>query len=294
SPEKIPVWKRRYGISDRNIYTYENMHEASNNEDIDVMYIVTPNALHKEHSIKAANAGKHVWCEKPMATTVEDCRKIIAACEDNKVRLMIGYRMQHEPITQTVINWGKTNPYGKINSLSAEAGFRSGGFNTNHWKLYKKLGGGAMFDMGVYPLNAARYATRMEPVAVGATQKIYRDEIFEADEETVFDLTFPNGIKAHCKTSFAENINLLDVQCENGWYKLKPMQSYSGVQGMTSDGKVLSPFSGIQQVKQMDDDALAIINKTPAIVPGEEGLKDIIVVDAIFKSARENGKTISL
>src|SRR5690606_1001927 len=105
---------------------------------------------------------------------------------------------------------------------------------------------------------------------------------------------FPNGIKANCKTSFAANLNTLKVDCENGWYRLKPFQSYTGVQGETSDGKILKPFQGNQQAKQMDEDALAIKNKTAPLVPGEEGMKDIRVVEAIFKSAEESGKRITI
>ncbi len=294
SPEKIPIWQTKYKIKEQNIYNYDTMNELANNDEIDVVYIVTPNALHKQHAIAAANAGKHVWCEKPMATSAEDCQAIIYACKKNKVRLMIGYRMQHEPVTQTIIKWAETKPYGDIKSLEAEAGFRSSGFDPDHWKLFKELGGGSMFDMGVYSLNGARYATGLEPVSVSAQQKIYRTDVFEADEETTFKLEFPGGISADCKTSFAENINKLEVKCQNGNYKVEPMQSYTGVSATTSDGKVLNPFKGNQQAKQMDDDAKAIKDNLAAIVPGEEGLKDIRIVDAIFESAAKGGIIINL
>ncbi|MDE3740437.1 Gfo/Idh/MocA family protein [Maribacter polysaccharolyticus] len=296
SPEKIPIWKRKYGLKDRNIYNYGNMHALANNDEIDVVYIVTPNTLHKPYAVIAAAAGKHVWCEKPMATTVADCQEMINVCAKNKVQLTIGYRMQHEPVTQKIIRWAKEKPYGTITDLYAEAGFRHGGHDRSHWKLYKELGGGAMFDMGVYPLNAVRYATGMEPLAVSATQPNSRPHIFKADETTLFDLEFPEGITAQCKTTFAESINTLKVNCGEGWYQLRPFQSYGGVQGITSDGQRLQPFQGNQQSKQMDDDALAIKNKRPfdVLVPGTEGMKDIKVVEAIFESAAQNGKRMIL
>ena len=147
-------------------------------------------------------------------------------------------------------------------------------------------------DMGVYPLNAVRYATGLEPLAVSAKIENSRPEILTADETTFFNLEFPNGIEAKCKTAFAENINKLKVNCERGWYQLKPMQSYRGVTGETSDGKKFTPFGGNQQAKQMDDNALAIMNRTAPLVPGEEGLKDIRVVEAIFKSASKGGERI--
>ena len=93
SPEKIPVWQKNYGIKDQNVYNYENMHEVADNPDIDVIYIVLPTSMHAQYSIIAANAGKHVWCEKPMAISAKECQSIIDACNKNKVKLSIGYRM---------------------------------------------------------------------------------------------------------------------------------------------------------------------------------------------------------
>lgn len=293
SPEKIPVWQKKYGIKDSNVYNYENMHEMANNNEIDVVYIVLPNTLHKKYAVIGANAGKHVWCEKPMAVTVKECEEIIDVCTKNNVQLTIGYRLQHEPVTQKIMKWSNSKPYGKIKSLKAEAGFYNSAYDPNHWKLHTELGGGAMFDMGVYPLNAVRYATGMEPIAVSAIQEKSR-KVFTADETTIFNLEFPHGITAECKTTFAANINTMEVKCENGWYKVQPLQYYSGVAAETSDGKKLMPFKGNQQAKQMDDDALAILNSTKPIVPGEEGLLDIHVVEAIFESAKHGGKRIQL
>jgi len=294
SPEKVPVWQKKYGIKDSNVYSYENMHTIADNNDIDVVYIVTPNTLHLPYAKIAAAAGKHVWCEKPMATTVAECEEMIAECKKNKVQLTVGYRMQHEPCTQKIIGWASTKPYGAINSVYAEAGFYNSANDPKHWKVNKELGGGAMFDMGVYPLNATRYVTGMEPIAVRATRENTRSEIFSADETTLFNLEFPEGILAECKTTFAANINTLNVDCEKGWYKISPFQAYNGVQGVLSDGTILQPFQGNQQAKQMDEDALAILNKTPneVLVPGEEGLKDIRVVEAIFASAAAAGKRV--
>lgn len=294
SPEKIPVWQEKYKIPDGNIYNYQNMHEIENNDAIDVVYIVLPNALHAEYTIKAAEAGKHVWCEKPMAVTPEECEAMIKACKENKRQLTIGYRMQHEPNTQTIIQYAKDKPYGSIQKIITEAGFK--GFNDkSHWKVRKELGGGAMYDMGVYSINGARYAAQEEPVAVTARHEIDRPEIFdEVDETTYFALEFPTGAVAECKTSFNNNWNLLRVDCDEGWYKLQPMQAYNEVKGETSDGIMLNKPIANQQAKQMDDDAQAILNNTPPIVPGEEGLRDIRILKAIYESAANNSQRIEL
>lgn len=293
SPEKVPQWQSKYGIKDANVYNYENMDSIANNDDIDVIYIVLPTGLHAEYAIKAANAGKHVWCEKPMAKTAQECREIIEACNRNNVKLSIGYRMQHEKNTQTLMKWAETKPFGEIQTLEAAAGYN--GSTITPWKLEKEMGGGAMYDMGVYPLNAARYTTGMEPIAVSATHTTNRPQMFdEVDETTIFRLEFPNGAIANCRTSFGESMNNLEVDCENGWYYLRPFQSYSGVRGEASDGTTLEPMRKNQQAVQMDDDALAIINNQPVLVPGEEGLRDIAILEKIYESAAKDGERITL
>jgi glucose-fructose oxidoreductase len=287
TPEKAKAWQKRYDIPDKNIYNYENIASIANNDSIDVVYVVLPPSMHAEYVIKAANAGKHVWCEKPMAMTAAECKSMIDACNKNKVKLSIGYRMQHEPNTQKIIQFAKEKKYGDIRRVTAAAGYTEN--RTNHWKQKKAMGGGAMYDMGVYALNAARYATGLEPIAVTARQSTNRPEIYrEVDDTMQFKLEFPGGAIAECETSFAKNINALHVTCAKGSYKLEPMQSYSGVRGETSDGILLNATVPNQQARQMDDDALAIINQKAVLVPGEEGMRDIAIVEAIYRSVREN------
>lgn len=292
SPDKIPQWQERYRIPDGNVYNYDNMHEMANNPAIDVVYIVLPTGLHAKYSIIGANAGKHVWCEKPMAMNVAECEAIISACKKNKVQLTIGYRMQHEPNTQRLIAMATEKPYGKIQTITAQAGYRFGG-SDHGWRSDAKLGGGAMYDMGVYPLNAARYTAGEEPVALTARTESTRALYKDVDETTIFSLEFPGGAVAECETSYARSSNLLRAQCERGWYELRPFQSYNGVRGQTSDGQLLNQSIANQQARQMDNDALAILNNSPVLVPGEEGLRDIRLVEAIFKSAKE-GRRITL
>lgn len=292
SPEKIPQWQEKYDIPDANVYDYKNMYQIADNNDIDVIYIVLPNSMHAEYSILAANAGKHVWCEKPMALNVEECQQMIDACRRNKVKLSIGYRLQHEKNNRLMMRWAEKKPYGQIRKINAEAGF----FNRNPgWRTDKEMGGGAMYDMGVYPLNTTRYTVGSEPLAVSATQTSIRKDLFkEVDEIMHFTLEFPNDIIAECHTSFHEGMNNLEVKCRNGDYYLNPFQTYSGVKGGTSDGKILEPMGKNQQAVQMDDDALAILNNEPMMVPGEEGLRDIIVLERIFESAARDGQRLGI
>ncbi len=289
SPEKIPTWQERYGIPDKNVYSYDTMHEIADNPDIDIIYIVVPTGLHAKYAIRAANAGKHVWCEKPMAMNVEECQAIIDACNQNGVKLSIGYRMQHEPNTQTVMGYAQSQPYGPIRSVDARAGYAGPGRGTG-WRFQADMGGGALYDMGVYPINALRYTTGMEPLRVLSAQRRVPNEV---DVTTAFELAFPDGIRGVGKTSVVETMNLLRADCADGWYQLKPMQTYSGVKGRTSDGTLLNKPVNDQQARQMDNDALAILEDRPVRVPGEDGLKDIRIVKAIIEASR-SGQPVNL
>lgn len=293
TPSKIPKWQQKYGIKDRNVYNYENMHSIADNDEIDVLYIVTPSGLHAKYAIKAAETGKHVWCEKPMETSVKRCESIIEAASKNKVQLTIGYRMQHEPNTQKLRTLIQQQELGEILSFEGNAGFR-GNHQPGNWRIDEELGGGAMLDMGVYPLNAARYFIGKEPIAVSAERINTRPNYADVDETMHFELEFTGGAVATCTTSFAKGMNNFSIKGTNGSAEFSPFQSYSGVAGSTSNGISFPPFQGNQQARQMDDDALAILNKKAPLVPGEEGLKDIRVVEAIFKSASQKGKRIQV
>ena len=291
SPEKIPVWQKKYAIPESNVYNYENMHTIADNDDIDVVYIVLPNSMHKEYSLIAADAGKHVWCEKPMALNAAECRAIIDGCRKNKVKLSIGYRMQHEPNTRVIMQMAKDKPYGEIKNIVAGAGFLDRR-ETYHWRQDKSMGGGAMYDIGIYALNAARYVSAQEPVAVTAHSESRRKQYKDVDETMHFTLEFPGGLTAECQGSFAQNLLDLDVECEKGWYRMSPFWTYTGVQGSTSDGRKLNLSIDNEQARQMDDDALAILSGKPVMAPGEEGLRDMTVIDAIYKSASEKKRVV--
>lgn len=295
TPAKAEEWKKKYSIADKNIYNYQNFHQIANNPDIDVIYIVLPPSMHKEYVIKAANAGKHVWCEKPMATSEQECKDMIEACKKNKKLLSIGYRLQHEPNTQEYRRIVKQKLLGNVRSLNCGAGYREN--RTDHWKQKKEMGGGVLYDMGVYSIQGARLGAGMEPIAIlSAKTSTTRPEIYKngLDETTEARLEFPGGVMADIKTSFGENINYLNIMCEKGDIKISPYQSYTGAKGSSPLGEINHDYQvPWQQAKQMDDDAQAIIQGKPLLVPGEEGLKDIRIVEAIYKSAA-GGKQVKL
>ena len=289
TPAKLAAWQQRHHLPDANLYDYRNFDSIANNPDIDVIYIVLPPSMHAEYTIRAAKAGKHVWCEKPMAPSVRDCEAMIKACRDNHVSLAIGYRMRHEPNTQRIMQFCREQKYGKVLRATAEAGYVDP--RKDHWKQKKAMGGGVMGDMGVYPLNALRYGTGLEPVAVTAKASTTRPDIYTEVEETMaFELEFPGGVTGVGEASFGKGMNKLHVENPHGWYELAPFQAYSGIKGQTSDGLVLDATVPNQQARQMDDDAAAIMQGTPLLAPGEEGLKDTLVVEAIYRSAARGRK----
>lgn len=282
TPQKAIDWKAKYNIPDANIYNYENFDEIAHNKDIDIIYVVLPNALHAEYVVRAAKAGKHVICEKPMAITVEECDRMIKACKDAGKMLSIGYRLHFEPYNQEMMRLGQKKIFGNIKTIEAHDGMGDVG----GWRTDKKLaGGGPLMDVGIYCVQACRYTTGMEPIAVTAVElpKTKPEKFKDVEEALDWTFEFPGGIKANCKTSYTKDMNLLQANAEKGWFKLSPAYPYRGQQGETSEGKMNFP-SVNQQARQMDDFALAILEGKPTPVPGEMGRQDVKLLQAIYKS----------
>jgi glucose-fructose oxidoreductase len=286
SPEKLPDWQEKYGVADANCYTYDTMDEIADNADIDVVYVITPTATHRDFSVRAANAGKHVWCEKPMAMTPTECQDIIDACNENGVKLTIGYRMLHEPNTRDLIQLTKEKAYGELTGAHSYAGYGGNPPPADYWRGQRDMGGGALYDMGVYTVNGLRYGTQMAPATVVRAEQRRQDRPNGVDLTTTYTLRYPDGMLADGKTSVVEKFNELYIEAEDGWYKMDPMQPYQGVKGVTSDGTVLGPPVPNQQSIQMDNDALAILDDTEVIAPGEMGKQDVAVIRAIIESAK--------
>lgn len=281
TPSKAKVWSKKYGIPEKNIYNYENFDEIARNKDIDIVYIVLPNSMHREFTIRAANAGKHVLCEKPMALNAAECREMIDACHRNNVLLSIGYRLHYDPYNIEAMRLGQEQVFGRVLHISCGAAFRNS--STNHWKLQKKMGGGSLMDMGVYPLQAARYVTGEEPVAVTAQGYSMRDAFQDINEAVNFQLKFPGGTITNLSTGFHASFNYLLASAEKGSFELQPYSGYGGIRGRSSNGEMQFPKIN-QQAAHMDDFALSVRDGKEVRVPGEEGLRDMIVVDATYKA----------
>ncbi len=294
TPAKAEEWKKKYNIPDENVYSYESYDDIANNPDIDIIYVVLPNAMHPEYVIRGAKAGKHMISEKPMATTVEDCQRMIDACNENKVKLSIGYRLHFEPHNQRVMELGQQKVYGNVKNISGAHSFTIS--DPSRWRLDKKLaGGGPLMDVGIYVVQGACYTLGETPVAVTASYgKVTKPDLFSQVEQSIhWEMEFRNGIVAKCDSSYAEGANYLKGEAENGWWELSPAYSYGGIEGKTSEGPMDLPQVN-QQARQMDAFADCIIHDKETTVPGEMGLRDVRILMAIYESADKGGKRVEI
>ena len=295
TPAKENQWMLKHDIPRESIYNYENFDEIVNNDAIDIVYVVLPNSMHADFCIRAAKAGKHVICEKPMAVSVEECDAIINACKKANVKLSVGYRLHSEPNTQEVQRMVKEKTFGEVRYVSSDAAYNSQ-TDPGQWRLDKSLsGGGALMNMGVYAIQSNIYGTGMNPVSVRAQEFSTRPEYFKDTDETVTaQMEFPSGAFGQLYTSHNANANRLYASFDSGWFELNPSNNYGPLHGSTSEGKEISFPHESQQKLQMDDFANHILTGAINKVPGEMGKRDMIVVEAIYQSIKEGGKTIPL
>ncbi len=288
-----------HGVPARSIYSYRDFDRIRDNPDVDIVYVCLPNALHAEYSIRAAQAGKHVMCEKPMAISVAECEAMIAACRKADRKLMIGYRSHFEPHNIEAMRLARTGAAGRIRYVRSEHGFNFG--DPSAWRLKRALsGGGSLMDIGIYALQAARYMTGEEPVAVTARESTdRRDPRFAEVEDMVdFTLEFPSGALGSCQSMYSANRNQILLMGDKGRIELEPATSYSG-QRMWVGGdrdRAVTPPPGparTQFAGQLDHLVDCIRTGREPIVSGEEGLRDMRIIEAIYRSARE-GRTIRL
>ncbi len=290
TPEKAKIWSKKYNIDQKNIYSYQNFNAIKENKEIDIVYVVLPNSMHAEYSIRAAEAGKHVICEKPMALNVAECDEIIDTCARAGVKLSVGYRLHSEPYTQEVKRIVAEKHYGDLRYVAADAGYFSD-THPNQWRLNKKLsGGGALMNMGVYSIQSCIYGSGQNPISVMAQEFSTRAEYFKETDETITaQFEFSNGAVGNMMTSHNISANRMYSNFENGWVELSPANSYGPLEGNTSDGRKIKFEHRSQQALQMDDFAKHILFASQNVAPGEMGKRDMIIVESIYKSIAEGG-----
>ena len=206
-PEKAARFADMYGVPRSSIYNYEDFDRIRENKDIDATYIGLPNSMHKEFTIRSAQAGKHVLCEKPMAISSAECREMIAGCRKANVKLMIAYRIHYDPTHRKAVDLIKQGRIGEIQFCEGNFGSY---FQANQWRLTRAMGGGGpLMDMGIYPLNTIRFYTGIEPVrfaALTSTMDRQSGRFKDIEESLSWTMEMSSGVLANCATSYTTRL----------------------------------------------------------------------------------------
>jgi predicted dehydrogenase len=297
-PDKANKLALRYGINPKNIYNYENYGTIKDNPEVDIIYIVLPNFMHAEYTIRGFQAGKHVLTEKPMAVTPADCQQMIDAGRKAGKKLMVAYRCRYEPYNQEAIRIAHSGDLGPILVIEADAGWNA--TNPDQWRLKKDLaGGGSLMDIGIYALNGSRYLSGEEPTEVNAMiYNVPGDPRFKEVEETVnFQLRFPSGTIANCTSSYGYYpTSHFRVIGTKGWLEMDPATWYrdqrlkvGGTNGIVEQELPSRDHFALE----MDHMSQCVMENKEPLTPGEEGLRDIKLMMAIYESA-QTGKTVKV
>ncbi|WP_051664039.1 Gfo/Idh/MocA family protein [Dyadobacter crusticola] len=302
TPDKMKKVAAQYGIAESNCYSYQTYDKLKDNKDVDVIYIVLPNSMHKEYTVRGAAAGKHILCEKPMAVSPAECREMIDACNKARVKLMVAYRIQYQPHNRKLRELVQKKEFGPVKFVDAFNCQSSA--NPDHWRHKKALaGGGALPDIGLYCLNTTRFVLGEEPTEVFAYQySTPGNPLFKEVEEMVsWQMRFPSGVVASCATHYnVHESRRYRVMCERGWLDMNKAYAYKGQDLMSAkaDGLMeLQQNIGLAEKNQfaleMDHFSDCIIKNKRPFTPGEEGLQDHILMEAIYQSAKE-GKPVKI
>lgn len=301
-PDKARKVAEYYNIEPDAIYNYDNYDKLAEDKRVDIIYIILPNSMHAEYTLRGLKAGKHVLCEKPMSVTVEESEKMVAAAKEADRKLMVAYRLHYEPFNQRAMELCRSGQLGKIRTFASTNGQDVKAPNI---RLSGKLGGGPLGDVGVYSINAARYTIGEEPVEVFATAQQPKDDprFREVPESVAFTMRYPSGVLAHCDCSFgmAES-RFYEVHGTKASLRMQPAFSYRGLRlhlregdpkGGTAEEQELLLQAKNHFTQEMDHFSQVVLNGEPCRTPGEMGLADMRIVKALEESI-ETGAPVRL
>lgn len=286
TPEKEGQWQEKYGVLPEHTYNYKNFDQLAEDPDIDIVYIVLPNFMHAEYTIRALQAGKHVICEKPMAMNVAECKAMLAAARSANKKLQIGYRLFYEPHHLKLMEESQKPFDGRMKLIEASLSFDMA--RPGLWRIDKKMGGGgAIMDLGIYTIQAARRAAGENPLRVRA--HAYKDdpELYKDIYGTyVFQMEFSDNTICNSTVSFSAYSDRLHVSRGNEYLELQPAFSANNITGLSTwnESKETLPIPEFQQTTQMDAFSQNILKNTPILASGEEGLIDMQIIAAIKES----------
>ncbi|MGY2893929.1 Gfo/Idh/MocA family oxidoreductase [Deinococcus sp. UYEF24] len=296
--EKALVQARQLGLKDEDVYDYDHFEELESRADVQAVFIVLPNSLHREYTERAAKIGKHVLCEKPLSVSVQDAEAMLAACKAAGVLLMTAYRIQYTPHHQAARELMQSGQLGQVKLMTAVDVQTEP--NEGQWRLKRKLaGGGSLLDVGLYCLNTARFLTGEEPYEVFAyTHSTPGDERFDEVEESVsFTLRFPSGIISSNFCSYGTSKHRsMRVLADKANLLLDPAFDYTNMR-LKKDTETEVTELLIKEVDQfaleLDHFSRCVASGEQPYTPGEEGLQDQRIMEAIYTSARE-GRPVPL
>jgi predicted dehydrogenase len=280
---------RKFGAARH--YTYDDYDACLADPEVQAVFVAGANGIHAEHSIRAANAGKHVLCEKPMANTLDECRAMIEAARRNRVRLMIAYRKYFEPASVTLKEMIDKGKLGRLRLMLSSFTFVLPHAKAWHFSQ-AAAGGGSLVDVGVYPVNTCRWLAGEMPVEVSAYAWALDPERFrEVDENIAFEMRFPSGLVVQASSSFAAaKSSILHVHGEKGWATLVPAYSYTEGRRLLGEIGTREFDRGFPKLDEfaLELDALSacvLTNREPE-PSGLEGARDVAIMEAIYRSAR--------
>jgi glucose-fructose oxidoreductase len=277
----------KFGVPVSAQYTQDTFDRIADNPDVDLVYIAVPNALHAPYTIRAARAGKHVLCEKPMAVTVAECEEMIAACEAAGKSLAVGYRVHFSAHHQEMLRTLQKKEFGEIQMIRADIGYPLKG--EGGWRLKRALaGGGVLLEQGVYPVNSARTMMGADPVEVlGYEMKSDTRRFAEVEETVSWSMRFANDTVAHCAASYTVPANRVWAGSPSGWFELESAYSLDEIQARSAQGDhaLREPDQFLEQV---DHFSRLIQDGKPvgAGISGADGLRDVRIITAIYESIR--------
>jgi predicted dehydrogenase len=289
----------QYGVPKESIYSYEDFDRIAANRAVDAVYVALPNSMHAEYTIRAAKAGKHVICEKPMAISSAECTRMIDACNAARMKLMIAYRLHYEPITLKALDIVRSGRLGRLQAMEGANGFN---IAPNEWRTTMALGGGgSLFDVGIYCLNAFRMFAGEEPLGFQgqvSTPDKNDPRFAEVEENVTWTMRFPSGALATGASSYGAAMG--------GFYRLHgvlgslevspfgysalhvqgryPASADRGAAMITIDETNPEP-DPMHFVREMDHFSECVLADRKTDTPGEEGLADLRCIEKIYESA---------
>jgi predicted dehydrogenase len=291
---KLKELSRRYRVE--HTFSYEEYDDCLESGLIDAVYIALPNSMHAEYAVRAAQAGIHVLVEKPMAVNEKECLTMIRAAQKHRVKLMVAYRLHFEEANLKAVELVKSGNLGQPRFFTSAFALqvRPGNIRTK-----AELGGGTLYDLGIYCINAARYLFQDEPREVIAYSAAREDPRFKnIDEMTAAVLRFSRDRLATFTSSFgASDVSSYEIVGTKGTARLDPAYEYAFPLKLyvTIDGKTRS-----QTFPKRDQFAPELLyfsdcilkNKDPE-PSGAEGLADVRTIEALYRSAK-TGKTVKM